>query len=280
MATTGYFVGSAKAGVLAAEFGAGRLFDAALSAVPGVLSYSPVGEFEQSGFVAAQGALLAAANFSAGVFSADLTAAQTQLAADFGVGRAFTANLLGVANLSADWLPGDLFDGAFVAASGGLDAGVRKGGVFEAALIGRSELAAVVSISPTGEVISAWVVNLTTGGHARYVGALDGSEQVDAYVVTPATDFGSPQEKLVSYIYAHMRSTGTTVITTVTDEQQECVGNDISDDGRAGVHRRGDKRPRGLKGGTWQIKFSNVDGSDFLLRQLEVTPVSSARISR
>lgn len=124
-----------------------------------------------------------------------------------------------------------------------------------------------------------WVVNLFHGGHSRYVGDLTGVQPVDAYALLPASQLGSDQAKFVPDVYAHLRTSGSMSITAVVDEQREVVGENIVDDGRAGMHRRRAKMPLGIRGVNWQLKLANIEGADFTAKTIEVTPVVSRRVS-
>jgi hypothetical protein len=127
----------------------------------------------------------------------------------------------------------------------------------------------------TGEV---WVINLATGGHARYLGALDGSAQVDAYAITPTNQLGADRAKHVPDVFLHLRIDGEMELTTLTDEQIQRSGYLVSDDGKQGMHRRRIKLARGIRGTNWAFTVANVDGADFTLKSLEVLPVLSQRV--
>jgi hypothetical protein len=120
-----------------------------------------------------------------------------------------------------------------------------------------------------------WVVNLKTGGHAQYTGALDGSVPVEGYAVTGVTDFGIPNKKNVPDAFLHMRAGADVELATITDEQLEVGGYTISSDDQAGLHRRRIQLARGIRGTNWQFK---VSGSDFTIKSLEVPPVTSQRV--
>lgn len=128
------------------------------------------------------------------------------------------------------------------------------------------------------QVAGVWCINLATGGHSRYEGALDGSARVNAYAVLPSNQLGSDRAKYVPDIYVHMRTDGDVEITTLTDEQIERSGYIISDDGRPGLHRRRRKLAGGIKCTNWGFKLSNVDGSNFTIKSAEPVPLATKRV--
>jgi len=274
MATVGDFIGSAAPGALTAAFGRGIMFDASLSASPGGLSYDAIGEFEQSGFQAGA-ALSAEATISAGVFEATLSAVSGLSAQNLG-GGGFGASLRGAATLNAELFAGMSFE-ASLSGTSTLSGATQRGLIFEAALAGVNTLEAATEAPGVDGVTTAWAVNLTTGGHTRYVGALDGSTQIDAYFITGVSDLSKAQQKTVPDLYAQARIRGTMQITVLADEQEQVVLPEIGDNGKDGIHRRRCKGARGLKGNSFQFKGANIDGADFTLKQLEVVPVASMR---
>jgi hypothetical protein len=275
MATVGDFIGSAAPGVLSAEFGRGIMFDASLSAAATGLTYDPTGEFEQTGF-SASNTLSAESLLASVLFDADIVAKSATLDAVNLGGSSFGTTLVGCGSLTADLLIGEAFSAVLTGAST-LSGSTQRGLIFEAALTGAGSLSADTTTPVSTDVTTAWVVNLTTGGHARYVGALDGSEQVDAYALTGVTDFETTQKKITPDLYLYARLSGEVKITRFADEQTEHVGAELTDDGRTGIHRHRDKGPRGLSATAWQYKIENVNGSDFDIKQLEVVPTASLK---
>lgn len=129
------------------------------------------------------------------------------------------------------------------------------------------------SVDPVSDDTTAWCVNLTTGGHSRYTGALDGSGTVVGTIVTPVNQLGSDRAKYVHDLYIHGRLDDDLDITTITDEQTR-RSYTLQADGRSGLHRHRRKLARGIKGTDWQI---TVSGFGFTLQSIEVPPVASAR---
>ncbi len=134
------------------------------------------------------------------------------------------------------------------------------------------------AIIETDDVV--WVINLKTGGHARYTGDLSGATPVEAYALTPSTDFGTPHQKHVYDAYHDMRSSGDVELTTITDEETVIDGYIVPFDGREGLHRRRCQLARGVRGNQWQFKIANVAGANFIHKGLEVLPVVSQRVGR
>ena len=128
---------------------------------------------------------------------------------------------------------------------------------------------------PADEETTAWCVNLTTGGHSRYVGALDGSiTDVVGQVVTGVNQLGSDRAKHVHDLYIHGRLTADLTVTSTTDEQTAQTYT-LQDDGRTGLHRQRLKLARGVRGTDWQF---SVSGTGFSLKSIEVTPLISQRV--
>ena len=132
-----------------------------------------------------------------------------------------------------------------------------------------------ITIVPNEDV---WVVNLATGGHARYMGDMTGATPVAAFALTGVCQLGSDRAKFVHEAFVNMRTDGDAEITTITDEQQTVGPYLIESDGREGAHRRRSRMAKGVKGTVWQFRIANVDGSIFTLKSLEVPPVVSQRV--
>lgn len=127
---------------------------------------------------------------------------------------------------------------------------------------------------PADEETTAWCVNLTTGGHSRYVGALDGSlTDVVGQVVTAVTQMGVDRAKHVHDLYIHGRLTADLTVTSIVDEQTR-HSYTIHEDGNSGLHQQRLKLARGVRGTDWQF---SVSGTGFSLKSIEVPPVTSAR---
>ena len=127
---------------------------------------------------------------------------------------------------------------------------------------------------PVDEETTAWCINLTTGGHSRYVGALDGSlTDVVGQVVTAVTQMGVDRAKHVHDLYIHGRLTADLTVTTITDEQTR-HSYTIQEDSNSGLHQQRLKLARGVRGTDWQF---SVSGAGFSLKSIEVPPVASAR---
>lgn len=127
---------------------------------------------------------------------------------------------------------------------------------------------------PADEETTAWCVNLTTGGHSRYVGALDGSlTDVVGQVVTAVTQMGVDRAKHVHDLYIHGRLTADLTVTSIVDEQTR-HSYTIQEDSNSGLHQQRLKLARGVRGTDWQF---SVSGMGFSLKSIEVPPVASAR---
>lgn len=136
-----------------------------------------------------------------------------------------------------------------------------------------------VAAIPSGET-TAWCVNMTTGGHTRYTDFPDASDtaEIQAEIRVGVTDFGSVAVKYVHDLYAHCRVIdGDLTLDTITDEHVLTEGYYMEARDTAGIVRRRVKLAKGVKGMNWQFIVKNVDGCDFTLQSMEVSPIQSAR---
>lgn len=128
---------------------------------------------------------------------------------------------------------------------------------------------------PVSDDTTAWCINLATGGHSRYTGALDGSlSAVTGRVVTAASQLGSDRATYVPDLYVYGRLASDLTVVVTTDEQTERTYT-LESDGREGMHRRRRKLAGGIKGNTWQFSLS---GEAFTINSVEVSPVASRRV--
>ena len=139
-----------------------------------------------------------------------------------------------------------------------------------------SEHAYALVIVPESDEI--WVVNLTTGGHSRYLGAIDGSEAVSAYALTGINQLGADKRKYVPFARVHMRATGNMEISTVTDEVIDGGPYLIETDNIPGIHKRRVQLADGICGMDWQFEVANVNGCDVTLKELDVEVMQTTRI--
>ena len=275
------FIGDLTAssiGGLSANCATGLLLDASIASSMG-LTYDHMGEYEQLGMASASG-LVAEAIFSEAIFEATISAAPMGLDAESTRGYIFNASIASSSGLIAESLYGGLFNST-VASTSGLSANTITGLELDAVLASVCGLDAMCTAAIIPEITTGWSINLATGGHARYTGALDGSEMVNAYFLTGVTDFSIPQIKTVPDAYLYARINGGIRVTRITDEQDIYESNEITDDGKMGMHRFRDKGPKGMRGNSWQFRVDNIQGADFTIDSMEVMPLASkSRISR
>jgi hypothetical protein len=101
---------------------------------------------------------------------------------------------------------------------------------------------------------------------------------IDAEIALPLSDFDEQQLKMCSDAFAYCRTDGELEVVVVTDEQYMVEGLSIYDDGRAGMHRKRVKIPKGLKGNSWQFIVKNVEGSDFGINAFEIMVKTLQRV--
>ena len=149
------------------------------------------------------------------------------------------------------------------------------------------------------------VLNANTGTHSRYTntvfeslfmyagvcygakaagiysltGATDDGTLINAYITTPAPDFGSRKRKTALIIYLQGRCSGEMLVNVYSNEGDASEDLTIEFDDDAGMHRRRTKGPKGIKGTNLQFKVSNVDGLDFTISSLEATLLELQRTS-
>ena len=116
------------------------------------------------------------------------------------------------------------------------------------------------------------------GGATDYVVGTGLTQQIDALVRTPATDFGSDKVKRVRLIHTRVRRDAILAIDCTVDEIHSFVDGSIPRDGVLVAHTARQKAPRGLKGVYWQFTLHNVRGGSFTVFNLEpVVDVSTTR---
>lgn len=107
-------------------------------------------------------------------------------------------------------------------------------------------------------------------GEKDFVGE-DNETDIDAFCVTPSTDFNEDKKKSIKDAYIYGRFKGEMNIDLYVEEGEVKEGYAIPYDNNDGVHRRRCKIPSGLRGTAWKFKVKNVDGCDFNLFNLEVS---------
>ena len=118
-----------------------------------------------------------------------------------------------------------------------------------------------------------WVVNLFTGGHSRYAGALDGSQPVAAFAITPVSQLGTDKTKFVGTAYVDMRTMGTVDLTTVADEFKPSGPYPLGPDNLPGIHKRRVRLAKGVRAQNWQFRLDT--SSETAIKSLEVSILPS-----
>jgi hypothetical protein len=154
----------------------------------------------------------------------------------------------------------------------------------------------------SGNIYIAWVMNADNNAVTRYEdwgvnagakfkgkyigsgidgvyeleGASDDGVQIDASVSLPRTDFGVSQKKGVQYAYVSARGDGNLVLNVAADDgtryEYPCVVRSETEivNARAVLGK-------GLKGRYFQLDIANVDGADFEIDTVELTPIPVKR---
>lgn len=152
-------------------------------------------------------------------------------------------------------------------------------------------------------MLEGWAVNCITGGHAAFTnykfngmfkiggkffatsesglfeitGQEDNGNEIESYVATPLTDFGTMKLKSVPDVYIHMRSDGESQFRLVTDEDTDRSAYVLSYDERGGVHRRRKQLHKGIKGTNWQVEIKNKNNSRLEVAQIDMPIAVLAR---
>lgn len=175
---------------------------------------------------------------------------------------------------------------------------ITIGGIFSAIL--RDGVEAYVTITANGETFTCWCTNAENLASSEYrdydfdsiviVGGLpyasgaggiyalegdtDSGRPIRASVLTGLLNFGSSALKHVPAGYVTRTTTGDMLMKVVTTSDGKkqvntyTVKNTLTDTYRATQVRFG----KGLRAKFWQFELSNVDGADFKVDELEMTP--------
>lgn len=176
-------------------------------------------------------------------------------------------------------------------------------GVFSAIL--NDGVSAYMSFNIGGEVFTCWVTNAANLASSEYrqfdfnslcvvdgkyyasgndgvyllEGGTDAGEPIQASVLTGLMDFGSPALKHVPGGYISRSANGDMLATivTATDGRKRVdsyiITNTLSDTFRTTHFLFG----KGLRAKYWQLELSNVDGADFEVDQVELSPAALLR---
>lgn len=115
-------------------------------------------------------------------------------------------------------------------------------------------------------------------GDTDYAGVPELAQKIDAFVLTPSTDFGKKEAKSLQALYVQARCDGELAIDYFVNEQLAFEDDVILFDDLSSGHTLRTAPPRGVRGTFWQIKLKNVNGSRFTAFNLEpVVAVSASR---
>ena len=114
------------------------------------------------------------------------------------------------------------------------------------------------------------------GGETDYVGATGLTQQLDSFILTPSTNFGTGKVKRVRLVHAKVRRTAAVAIDCIVDELPSYEDGGVPRDGVTTAHTIRQKAPRGAKGVYWQFRFRKVGGGKFSIFNLEPVVDTSA----
>lgn len=117
-------------------------------------------------------------------------------------------------------------------------------------------------------------------GDTDFAGVAVFEKAINAFILTPAMDFGKRQVKVLPELYLQARCAGELAVDYYVDEQLEQEDDVIYFDGVSAAHTLRARPARGLRGVFWQFKFKNVAGSRFTILNIEPLPVASATRTR
>ncbi len=106
-------------------------------------------------------------------------------------------------------------------------------------------------------------------GDTDYAGIPELAQKIDAFALTPSTDFGKKEKKSLPALYVQARCSGELAIDYFVNRQLAFEDDVILFDDLASEHTLRAAPPRGISGTFWQIKIKNVNGSAFTVFNLE-----------
>jgi hypothetical protein len=167
---------------------------------------------------------------------------------------------------------------------------------------------AIMSLSATGSIVSgadplvtAWLMNTATGGHAQYnnfnynsffrigadyygcndngiyklFGAMDVTTPISWDALSGVTNFGINTRKYVHNARMNVRAAGDVTLREIVDEQKSVSNAIAPSDDKNGVHAKRVKLPKGVHGTNWQFGLSGTDPAT--IRNFEVEPLATSR---
>jgi hypothetical protein len=117
-------------------------------------------------------------------------------------------------------------------------------------------------------------------GDTDYAGVPELSQKIDAFVLTPSTDFGKKEKKYLPALYVQARCGGELAVDYFVNEQLAFEDDVILFDDLASAHTLRSSPPRGMSATFWQFKLKNINGSVFTAFNLEPTVVVCAGRTR
>jgi hypothetical protein len=114
-------------------------------------------------------------------------------------------------------------------------------------------------------------------GNIDYAGVPELAQKIDAFVLTPSTDFGKKEAKGLSALYVQARCTGEMAIDYFVNEELVYEDDVILFDDQQSAHTLRSVPPRGARGAFWQIKLKNINGSAFKVFNMEPAVAVSSR---
>jgi hypothetical protein len=148
-----------------------------------------------------------------------------------------------------------------------------------------------------------WAFNIQSKTHARYTnfafnsffklgadyygssstgiykigGADDAGTKINAYALTPATDFGEHTLKAIADAYIFANILGEAELEIIADGTRNIGTYSFIVNSITGSSKHRCRTPKGFRGTTWQFKIKNVNGAQMYARQLEVQPLVTKR---
>ena len=104
-----------------------------------------------------------------------------------------------------------------------------------------------------------------------------GQQVIDAFILTPVSDFGIAQKKSLEALYVVGRINGDLDLGIAVNEVSVPGFVTIHGDHQPGNHRIRGKPPKGLAGTCWQFRVKNKNGNRITAKELEVSIVKHNR---
>lgn len=113
-----------------------------------------------------------------------------------------------------------------------------------------------------------YLVADSANGIHKLSGSTDNGTAISSYLTLGATDFGTPEHKNIPDVYLDFAGGAMTVATAI-DANAEGTARSVTAPTSGVIETRRARLPLGNIGRHWQIKVTNVSGSDFEIQEVQ-----------